>query len=237
MTTSIFIRSYAGDFEWLKYALRSIQKFCSGFGQTVIVIPEEDEAALKAFGLTREIVYAVPQIGKDGYLVQQVDKLNADRYCSSDLILYFDSDCVFTEPATPESFMRDGKPEMLITPYSTLPPDFPWRKVTERALGFPCEFETMRRIPLIFPADLLHSIRGYFESHHGKTLANYIMTRPYREFSEFNVMGAWSLKFAPDRIRWLDTTKEELPRKVATQFWSWGGITPEVRVQLEEAVK
>jgi hypothetical protein len=42
MQTDIFIRTYGKDLEWLKYCLRSVAKYCSGFRQIVIVIPKKD---------------------------------------------------------------------------------------------------------------------------------------------------------------------------------------------------
>ena len=38
----IFYKSYAKDFEWLYYSLRSIKKYLTGYNKIIIVIPEQD---------------------------------------------------------------------------------------------------------------------------------------------------------------------------------------------------
>lgn len=236
MTTSIFIRSYAKDFEWLKYCLRSIQKHCRGFHETVIATP--DASILQTWGLTREKVCQVTESpGCGGYMLQQIDKLNADRYCSGDYVLFVDSDCTFQTACEPATFFTGDKPTMLITPYSELGTTVPWQKSTEKALGFPCEFETMRRLPMLYPRDLFTPLRTHIQSRHGKSLEEYVRSQPNNAFSEFNAMGSWALKFHPDRFAWLDTTKNPLPPTIVNQNWSYGGITPAILAKMEEVTQ
>lgn len=57
-----------------------------------------------------------------------------------------------------------------------------------------------------------------------------------RHFSEFNVMGAIAERFMPEKFRFIDTNVEELPPLYCKQFWSWGGITPEIAAEIEKTL-
>jgi Family of unknown function (DUF6492) len=237
MNVDIFIRTYHKDLPWLKYCLKSIAKFCSGFNQIHITLPFKDYLEIKRWNLTREQVHQVKESG-EGYLAQQVSKLYADLYCKADYILYVDSDCHFTQPAKPEDYFIDGKPVMLITTYEELGDQVPWQRITEKALKMKCPFETMRRLPLIYPRDLLPKFRAYMKAQHGMELEEYVMTQPHREFSEFNALGAWAYEFERDRFHWINTAEAEtFPPSRLVQDWSWGGITKEKRLNLEEVTK
>lgn len=237
MTTDIFIRSYARDFPWLAYCLKSINKFCSGFGNIIVVVPEQDRKAIEGFNLTREKVFYVKETGKDSYLFQQAAKVHADLYSQADYVLYTDSDTCFNVPTTPASFFFDDKPVMLITPYHELGKAVPWKPITEKALQFECPFETMRRLPWIYPRALLPLFREYMQKIHGKPVEEYIMEQPHHAFSEFNAMGSFAHQFHPDAFHYIETNKQALPPTVLKQNWSWGGITPEIRKELEEITR
>ena len=61
----------------------------------------------------------------------------------------------------------------------------------------------------------------------------YCCSVPNKEFSEFNVIGAIAEQHRAELYNILDTTIDPLPEKVAEQRWSWGGLTPEIRKELE----
>lgn len=214
---SIFIKSYRKDFPWLIYCLRSLAKFASGFKDIVLVVPEEDRKEIDGWGLTREKVFSTPEYGR-GYLYQQQIKMNADRYTDADVLVFVDSDCLMSKPFTPESLYTNGKITMLITPYTAMPADFPWQKPTEKALGFPCPFETMRRHPFVYPSKVLKACREHIENLHQTDIEDYIMSQEH--FSEFNSVGSYCYEKAHDQFHWIDTTKEELPPLLLTQYWS-----------------
>lgn len=237
MTTDIFIRSYQRDFPWLAYCLKSINKFCSGFGNIIVVVPEQDRKAIEGFNLTREKVFYVKETGRDQYLGQQISKVYADQYSQADFCLFTDSDTCFNVPTTPASFFFDDKPVMLITPYHELGKAVPWKPITEKALKFECPFETMRRLPWIYPRTLLPLFREYMQKIHGKPVEEYIMEQPHHAFSEFNAMGSFAHQFHPDAFHYIETNKQALPPTVLKQNWSWGGITPEIRKELEEITR
>lgn len=229
MQVSIFIKSYRNDFKWLKYCLRSINKFYTGWDEIVIAVPERDRREIESWGLTNERIVVVPEYG-EGYLYQQVAKLQAYKYCNGQFIQFVDSDIVFTEPLHVDFFFRDGHPIILKTRYDgkRLGGAECWKDITEKALGYPVEFEYMRRNCLVYHRSTLELISRSYPA-----LEKYVMKQPNRAFSEFNFMGAFVEKFHSAGYKFLDTDKEEIPPQPWTQYWSWGGLNEETINQLE----
>lgn len=210
MSTSIFIRTYAHDREYHEQCLRSIEKFCSGFGETVVIDGEHPK----------------------GYLRQQVDKVSSDLFCpgDTDFVLITDSDTVFTAPVTPDSFMVDGKPVWIHTPWN--PEMFAhqglraWFNVMTDFFGTPPPSEFMRRHPFIIPCEVLRGLRDYCKMTHGKTIEDYIMNAA--AFSEFNVIGFYGWLFHRDKFHWVNSETDELPTLLVRQFWSHDPIAKNI---------
>ena len=229
MTYDIFIKSYRGDFKWLSYCLRSIQKFATGFRDIVIVIPDTDSLD----HLTAERVIKVKESG-DPYMFQQAVKMSADEYSDADFFSFVDSDCIFTEAVTPETFMTDGKVNWLHTPWSQIADDTSkvWSEVMRRCIGEDPPAEYMRRHPQMIPRWALQEFRGFVAEKHGVSLEHYILSQPGRYFSEFNCIGFYLWLYHREKIHWMDTT-DGIPPTVLIQKWSWGGLTPEIRQEFE----
>ena len=228
MTTAIFIKSYPKDFEWLRYCLKSINKFATGFSEIVLVIPEGTD-----YPGTAERVVKVEEKAP-GYMWQQVCKMYADQYTTADNISFVDADCVFTEPVTPETFMTDGKPDWLHTPWEKIAATTraAWGDVMRRCIGQEAPAEFMRRHPQLIPRWALQEFRGFVADRHGVSLEHYIMNQPSGHFSEFNCIGFYLWLCHHDKIHWMNT-EDYLPPTVLTQRWSHGGITPEIRAEIE----
>ncbi len=228
-TTAIFIRSYRNDFPWLSYCLRSIQKFATGFSEIVVVIPDTDNLD----HLTAEKVFKEKET-MDGYMMQQASKMMADTYTDADFICYVDSDCVFTEPVTPETFMTDGRVNWLYTPWDRIAEETRavWQEVMRRCIGEDPPAEFMRRHPQVIPRWALQEFRGFIAEKHGVSLEHYISVQPGRAFSEFNTIGHYLWLHHREKIHFMNT-EDFLPPAVLLQKWSWGGLTPEIRAELE----
>lgn len=221
MRVCLFIKTYKNDFPWLKYCLASIKKYCSGYEEVVIVCPNKDLDELKTIAVNGEKIHGVDEYG-EGYLYQQMIKMNAHNFTDCEYIQYTDSDCVFHTPTKPEDYFDNGKPWMYKTRYGNLEGAEIWKVVVRDALGFMPEWEFMRRHMLIYHRETLMNIQRQFPG-----MNDYIMTRPGRHFSEFNVMGAFADKFEPDRYIWKDTaTSEFIPEKLK-QFHSYSQYTKE----------
>lgn len=224
--TDIFIRSYEKDFEWLKYCLTSIRKFCSGFGSTHIAVPVQD---LPKLGFVEdEIVHGVHD-KCDGYLAQQVTKMYADNFCNADFVLHVDSDCVFFRPTKPADFFRFEKPIMLYDKDVSSP----WPAISHRTLGWLDRNEYMRRLPIIYPAWIYADFRAWVKKNQKHDLETWICSQPHREYSEFNTLGQWAYRYHNDKFTWLKPDQVEIHAK---QHWSWGGIDQH-RQQIQELLK
>lgn len=108
--------------------------------------------------------------------------------------------------------------------------------MTEKFLGRMVEFEFMRRMPFLVPRWLLIAMREFCEKQHGIPLDKYVMSQPYREFSEFNALGAFAFYFHHDKFNWINTEKvpaEQWPPLTVLQKYSHDGLTPEIEAEFE----
>ncbi len=170
---------------------------------------------------------------------QMQDKLMADLYTGADYILYWDSDCIAVKPFSPADLFVDRTPRWLMTPYSKLitpdgKPDTPWQPITEKAIVHSVEHEFMRAHPFIVPWEALGMFRRFMQSTHGCSVGEYIERQPGRSFSEWNALGAWAYLNARELFYFWDTTGPEgVPEPVIRQFWSYAGITPDIRAEID----
>jgi len=245
MTTSIFIRSYRGDKEWLSYCLRSLESHAKGFEQIVVAIPNHDMAAFNDFdfrGAAKVPVNTPDALKPDGkkndYVGQQVTKLEADLHCSADFILFIDSDCVAHRDFTADEFFvnagKFAKPRQLIRHWAGMTDGSKWREVIKQHVGFESPFEHMATMPLIYDRNTLRLFRDFMAETHKKVLWEYIKNPGTHNISEFNCLGAFALRFTPQLYDWkiADPATDEYPRPVH-QHWSWGGIKPDMPAKFE----
>lgn len=208
MTCDIFIKTCAHDAEYHRHCLASIDKFCTGFRRVVEVIREDPS----------------PKIG---YLAQQVDKMEADLHTDADFILITDSDTIMIEPVTPESFMTEGKPHWLMTPWTpemlAHPGTRAWFECMKNFNGEVPPGEFMRRQPFMFPRHVLPSIREHCLKRFGVPLREFVMNQ--KSFSEWNTLGFHCWLNHRDDFHWIITSTDELPPLRVLQMWSHTPIT------------
>lgn len=234
----IFIRTYSGDYGWLKYCLQSVDTFCTGFRKVMIVStaapPEWFNIRAEHWAGKFPMEWKVMnEETEDGYLAQQIHKLYADVITDyqADYILMLDSDTLFTRPVTPKDFFTGDKLTWYMTPYDKI--ETPWKPVTEAFMNKPVEYEFMRRLPMMVPKWLLSGLREYCHRIHGRIISAYVASQPYRGFSEFNAMGAFAYAHHRDKFAWVNTIENEIEPPLARQFYSWGGITDDVKKEIE----
>lgn len=217
MNIDIFIRTYEKDLEWLKHALRSIYMHVSGYRKIVITAPKSNDFSKY---LTETVTYVEDL--RDGYLGQQLTKMNAYLYTDADAVVFWDSDVIACEPVNVSEWFLGGRPIVYKTSYAHI--EAPWKPITEKAVGFNVEWEYMRRMPIIYFTDTVEACSKFIEKQHNVSLIKYISSQPYREFSEFNAIGAYAEKFESNRYEFIDTDMVELPKNKVHQFWSWSGL-------------
>jgi len=198
MTTDIFIKTCKHDRHYHKYCLESITKYCKGFRNTVVVDGEHE----------------------NGYVYQQVIKLHANEYSDADYILVSDSDTLFNQDVTPQSFMKNGKPIWYMTPFEGLLEHEGlrhWYDIMKNFCLTDPPYEFMRRQPFMFPRYVLEDIQSYCVKTHGRTLKEY----PFDigSFTEWNVLGFYCWLHHRDAFEWINT-EDGIDAPLVTQFWS-----------------
>lgn len=234
--TDILIVSYAKHFPWLKYCLRSITRFATGFRQVKILIPDSDLTAINPIlaefsnhtGIPIRVQCYEDWPGK-GFLRHEHVIVCADEFTDADFILHFDSDCLFTQPVTPDDYFIDGKPVLMHATYHWLVTTQQanlgmWKEGVERAIGGVSEHEFMRRHPAVHHRKTYAKAIECIQAHTGQHAADYIAS--CREefpqgFCEFNTLGevAWR-HFHDDYRFWNQETEGFIKPHMVVQFWS-----------------
>ncbi len=241
MTCSILIKSFRKDFAWLAYCLKSIHKFARGFEEVVVVIPDTDDLHLTAERLIKihepGPSAASPANHGTGYTYQQVVKMNADKYTTSDYVCHLDSDCIFVKPVTPKDLMVDGKPLWMMTPFADILPhdkNLPAHFESIKSFsGIEPTMEYMRRHSQVIPRWAYGCFRDYVQQRHGKSFETWAMEQKFRGVTEFNFIGHFLHREFPNFIHFHDT-RFGIPDSYVMQSWSWDGITPEIRDKMEK---
>ncbi len=224
MKHAIFIRSYIKDIDWLRFCLRSIAKFVSDCDAVVVAVPFGEVKEFRDAGIE---VVGCESLPRD-YVGQQLTKHHADEFCfineADCWITFLDSDNIFTEPFSLKSLFVNGRPILLHTPYAMLPPDLPWKPITEKAMGFIVHDEYMRRHGMTYSASELKDFRIWFEKARGESIDSYLQKVSGNDYSEFNALGAFMWKFRHDNRHWIRTDVQESPKLPLRQGHSWSGI-------------
>jgi len=213
MTVDIFIKSYKKDFNLLKYSLLSITKNVTGYNKVIILIPERDKSDFDTRELPERTEINYVEDSGNGYLKQQVYKMNAFKYCHADYILFSDSDCIFDHKINLLDFVDDGKPEILYTHYDKVGDGIIWKAPTEILMHDTVEYEFMRRNCLIYHRDTLVKISMEHQN------LEFIVMQSQR-FSEFNFMGAWAFKHEREKYNFINTDDWSYVPPKAIQLWS-----------------
>lgn len=240
MTTDILIVSCAKHFAWLRYALLSCKRFATGFRQVKILIPSEDLDAITPLltelsqkdGITSRVQCYDDWPGK-GFLRHEHVIMSSDEFTDADFVCHIDSDCMFTEPVTPEDYFVNGKQVLMHGRYEWLKNDVQanldmWRVTVENAIGRPVTQETMRRHPAVHTRKLYPQARVEIEAHTGKSCADYIASCQEsfpQGFCEFNTLGAVAWDHFHDDYHWIDheqlhKTGTPWPNGKLVQWWS-----------------
>jgi hypothetical protein len=217
LTCDIIVRSYRKDLDWLSYCLRAIRRHAFGFRQVAVVLPRSTGPWLRR----NSVVPAEVRIEwcddyDDDYLGQQVTKLYADQLSDADLLCHIDADCLLAEPT------------------SVVDRHVPWRQPTEDFLGWQVHHDFMQQPPFVYPRWLYSAVRQHCRKRHRIELSDYVLSRPARGFSEFNVLGAYAHARHPDLFGWAEISAAPPARCV--WFWSWGGLEPAVRAQIQSVL-
>ena len=209
-SVSIITITYDKELEFLKYNLKSIKKYCSGYKENVIVLDDhendctETKKYLDSIGQKYYINTQAKNINK-GYIRQQYIKLYSDLYVDADYICHVDTDSIFTDYNTPDMYFKDGIPVLNIQQWSKAPNTF-FKRWTYRTVGFVSDYNFMRMMPLIYPRELFYKLRAHIQSKKGSIIDH---LNSLKTFSEYNALGAYAYKFNREMFHWIDIDEEE----------------------------
>lgn len=230
MTVDIFIRTYSKDLEWLKYCLKSITKYATGFRDVIICIPEHEKHLISGWGLTKEKVFKWSPVSANGYVDQQINKLSAHKFTDADYVLFIDSDTCFKKKTNVTDYFTVAKPNLIKTRYELVGDAICWKEPTESILKTEVHYEYMRRMPLLYKTQTLKNL----EFH----LGGFKQIAKENKLSEFNLIGAFIELIEKDEdYHIINSEIDPLPPITINQEWSWGGLNEEIRSKLEEIVK
>lgn len=192
-----FCRTYHKDADRLQYLLRSIEKFCTGFSGITVTTPASSEEKIRPvvekFSFSRYV--ECETTAPLDYIGQQITKMAANHYTDYDYIIHIDSDCVISKPITPDDLMHDGRPILHMGAYAVFYMDgsyVPWQSVTSHFARRQVDYEFMRTFPFVYPRKFYEDFRVWFEITNGIPIEEIWKRIQGDNFSEFNLMGAFS---------------------------------------------
>lgn len=238
--TDLLIVTFKRDFPYLRWCLKSIEKFVTGFRHVIILIPEQDVDDLVAvtsdFPQLESMIRI--RIGYEwknkGMLWHMHQIMCSDKLSEADYICHIDADCIFTAPVTPETFIKDGKPILQYERFESINKRHPgvgiWGEVTQRCLPFHVHFETMRQHGETYTRETYAEARRLIEVKTGMTAEKYIYAQENsfpQSFCEFVTLGNVAIHCFHDKYHLIDNSHKENPDKgifPIGQFWSHSGL-------------
>lgn len=236
MSTSILCVTFARDREWTEYLVGSIGRFCRGFQEVVLVVPEADRALFQPLGGFRTADGAPVRVETFqerhglGMLHHEVMVTMADLWCNGDKILHVDGDCVFLEDVTPETYLTDGKPNLLYVPFVEIAKGLPydahalaWQVCTERALGEPVPNECMIRHPMMHIREVYGAVRQHITTKQGVAFDEYVLAQKPDHpegYAEFTTLGHFAMTRFADRYNAINFHEDKNPRVTVYSGWT-----------------
>jgi hypothetical protein len=237
MDTDIFIKTYHKDFKWLKYCLKSIEKYATGFRNIIIVADDDGHVIPSEYLIKNCKVFYVglpdnrPSYVEHGigYLWQQCIKLSWYNYSDANAVLIMDSDEMFTESISPISFQKEGKFTWNYRPWSEAGSGICWKKSTDFLLNTDTTYDAMAITGFVLQRETTIALKNCLCSTHGtKDIWDIFVKHNMSTASEFNIFGSFIHHF--DRREYTQVhnfNRENCVNFSIRKSWSWGGISEE----------
>jgi len=227
--------THAKDAGWAEYSLRSIRKFATGFHSVTVVVPYDQRQAFESMcAANGAILRHYYEAAGKGFLHHQVCKLEADLWCPPEVevVLHIDADCIYGSAVTPATYFHEGRPILLRERYEDFrrlhPNRYCWKRASDHALGFNCEWETMCRHPGVFERSLYPRLRAHIERIHGMPFTQYALLQEHtypQGFAEFPTLGAFAIERDSSHYAMVDIVK--IPSNAwSDPKWRQFGIVP-----------
>ena len=247
----IFVKTYHKDFDWLRYLFKSLEKYARGFSGITLVsdndgykIPKDIIYSIRSIPL--EIVYldlpntqpkAMPYDNR-GYYWQQIVKLNWWRYCSQEVCIQIDSDCMVRSEISPEFYQNnDGKWIYNIRPWSSMNNDA-WKESTEKLLKIKLENQGMIGRSFVLTKECTQELIKHITGQGYDDLTwDFIVKNSWNKFSEYCLYGGFVeniYKGDSYELRiWNDSKTFHKQNTKIVKHKSWKGLTPEIIKEYE----
>lgn len=237
MIMDMMLVTYAKDYPWLEWCLKSFVKFARGFSSIIILVPDEDvEEGVRRFGDKAGDIpicwrHAKEWEGK-GMLWHEYQIFNADKWSDAEVIGHLDPDCVFTAPVTPDTYVVGCRPILRYEPYARLIQRVPgiklWQEAAEACLPFKVDKEFMRAHPGVYHRELYAKCRALMEEKTGQSVEDYVKagTNSFpQSIAEFPTLGAVAWECFRDKYLFIEQFNEvQTPDNHLIQTWSHGPI-------------
>lgn len=264
--TEIFIATYWKDLPWLELALMCIQRHCTGFQGITIATPNPNPDGkwispvwfddMQARGNIRITARYYDEVPGKGMVQHMVKMAEADQIvpAGTKYVLHMDGDCMFRMPTTPEHYFWKDKPYYLIRSWSSLGVSDPrhpisktvsdcgqWKNATDIQLGWDTEWYTMCMNTAALPIEFYKPYREHIAQVHKRPFDDHMLAgrNEWPQSSmDWTSMGAFAHRFMRERFTWFDVcdgTPYPVDRKKA--YWSHGGISDEIRAEIESFLK
>ncbi len=201
---------HAKDMEFLRYSLRSLEKFATGFSGITVVAPAHEKGLYgwtDVFGVRMHYFTEIEGRGMLGHMIQ---KVRADQICpEADYILHLDADCIVWRPMTPADYIINGHPVVVRERYAAVlnPARRYWQKCVHAALGFWPETEGMTRHPQVHIAEVYAATRNAVEQQNGVAFDSYVIAGQNKfpqSFAEWPTVHAIVCRNFADRYTFRD---------------------------------
>jgi hypothetical protein len=244
------------DLDWLRYALRSIRRHCSGFQGVTVVHPEHEKEMFDPLAKEFDVrLHSFPEPQGKGMLAHMVQMANADSIVppGTKYILHSDADCIFKMLTRPEHYFWNDKPYYIVRTWDSLTTEDPrhpgskvisdcaqWRGPTEAQLGFPTPMYTMCMNTAVLPIDFYARYRKHITVMHGKPFETYMLEgkndHPATRM-DWTAFGAFAYRDMNDRFTWFDVEQPPYPVDRKLAFWSHAGLSSDVTDQIERLLQ
>ena len=255
--TDIFIKTYPGDFIWLKYCIRSIEKFVTGFRNIIIVTDSGTELEIDS-KLPIKIFYedlpneTHPCPVGIGYAWAQSVKLNWTKYTDSDYVLQIDSDTMFCDKIDISYYTKEDKIKWFYREWTEsgegeihrVPADFFIKRETSRDHMPAPTWLFSRKTTKLFQDRVDENWGGiwnYLNIHARQLWSNdlnfnseHLSTHKGWGSCEYHMYGNFIEFFYSDEYLLVHSSEYSVPIR---QSWSWGGLKEDEIKYREELLK
>lgn len=236
------------DLDWLKLSLRSVKRWVSGIRHIHVAVPQEETGLLAGVSEAEGVkVHGYTDERARSKLCQMVALCKSDGLTDADFIMHVDPDCIFRRPFDPRAQMFAGEKIALFAKKWPKPADIEvlrhdasvWIEPTRRALGIEPQINTMAMFPMLYHRSTYNVLRRHVERFTKTGFEEYVMSQKPdfpQGFCEFNALGIAAVADQSDTYLALEIGPLQNSPWL-TQYWSHGGLTPQVLHEIEQHLK